>query len=126
MSAHPRQVLRPSAILQTGWWDENNRAGTAVLGPNLQLRARGQPTFLAFCREVRSALYADNENMGYVGPVGNQADKQATFRFKRICFQHEFLRLSEGAVHQEKTLHARERELPWSEAYSYIPKERNI
>lgn len=32
----------------------------------------------------------------------------------------------EGVVHQEKTLPARERELPWSEAHRYIPKKRNI
>lgn len=89
MSAHPRQVLRPSAILQTGCWVEN-RAGTLVLGPNLQLQDSCQPTFPAFCREVRSALQADNENMAYIGHVGNEAGKQTTVRFKGTFFSVSF------------------------------------
>lgn len=63
--------------------------------------------------------------MAYVGHVGNQADKQATFRFKGTFFSMTFWGYQKGLCLKRK-IHARQRELPWSEAYSYIPKKRNI
>lgn len=48
VSAHSRKVLRPSATLQTGLWDENNSRHSGV-GPNLQVQVRCWPTFPAFC-----------------------------------------------------------------------------
>lgn len=41
--------------------------------------------------------------MAYIGHVGNQADKQATFRFEGTCYRMSFCQYQEGLCIERKS-----------------------